>query len=128
MDDVEQDLKYDGHHRFYLSVALVWVDVFGLIRHIDFFDEVRDQDRSIFNDSIIIRNVAMHLPNDRIFIGDPYFQRGGLVVCPDKCNKGLSCGFQMVSTKDIRSPRIVNKCVIGPIKMGSVFCFEGGHY
>lgn len=36
-DKVEQELKYDVQRKLRSSVAFIWVDVFGLINHVDFF-------------------------------------------------------------------------------------------
>lgn len=80
IDEVEQELKYDGHHKFYCSLALVRVDVFSLVRHIDFSDEGSDYEWSISDDSMIIRKQAMYLTNDEIVIGDTVFRDGDRVV------------------------------------------------
>lgn len=59
-DKEYQDKKYDGQHKFHFSCALVWVDVFGMILHVDFRNNGSYYDRSIFNDSPIIRDLSFY--------------------------------------------------------------------
>lgn len=70
---LERAKIYDGHHNFHCSCAKVCVDVFEMIIHVHFTNEDRDHERSIFSDSMIIRDQDNNCDDKDNVLGDTEF-------------------------------------------------------
>lgn len=124
VDREEQEKQYDDHHKYHCTFSLLWVDVFGMIIHVDFTDDGSDHDRSIFSDRMIIHDQDHYFNDGEHFIRDEEFQGSGQFVSTLKIDQGLGYKYRGMVNRDIRKQVIINEWVIEVIK--NRFCIIMG--